>query len=121
LANFLIKELKQIGLEDVCIDDNAYVMATLPANTSRNITTVGFIAHMDTSPDFDATNVNPQIVRNYQGQDLILCGKTKLTLSPKQFPELLMYKNQDLITTDGKTLLGADDKAGIAAMFVMKV
>ena len=116
LANFLVKELKQIGMEDVCIDDNAYVMATLPANTSKNIATIGFIAHMDTSPDFDATNANPQIIRNYQGQDLILCEKSKIILSPKQFPELLMYKNQDLITTDGSTLLGADDKAGIAAI-----
>jgi tripeptide aminopeptidase len=116
LANYLVEELKQIGLEDVTVDEHAYVMATLPANTDKKIPTIGFIAHMDTSPDFSGTNVNPQIVENYQGQELVLNKENNLILSPDLFPELLNYKNQDLITTDGTTLLGADDKAGVAAI-----
>lgn len=116
LANYLVEELKQIGLKDVTVDEHAYVMATLPANTDKKIPTIGFIAHMDTSPDFSGTNVNPQIVENYQGQELVLNKENNLILSPDLFPELLNYKNQDLITTDGTTLLGADDKAGVAAI-----
>ncbi len=114
LANYIVEELKQIGMQDVSIDENAYVMATLPANIDKKLPTIGFIAHMDTSPDFSGTDVNPQIVKNYQGQDLVLLEEENIVLSPEYFPELLLYKGQDLITTDGTTLLGADDKAGIA-------
>ena len=114
LANYIVEELKQIGLQDITIDEHAYIMATLPSNTDKDLPTIGFIAHMDTSPDFTATNPKPQIVENYQGQDLVLFEKENIVLSPDYFPELLLYKGQDLITTDGTTLLGADDKAGVA-------
>ena len=114
LANYIVEELKQIGMQDISIDEHCYIMATLPANTDKELPTIGFIAHMDTSPDFTATNPKPQIVENYQGQDLVLYEKEDIVLSPDYFPELLLYKGQDLITTDGTTLLGADDKAGVA-------
>lgn len=114
LARELEKELREMGLTDITLDDNAYLMATLPANTDKNVPTIGFIAHLDTSPDLTGKNVNPRIIENYDGKDIILNKETNVILSPKDFPEMLDYKNQDLIVTDGNTLLGADDKAGIA-------
>jgi len=113
LANKLVEELKQIGLEDVTIDENAYVMATLPSNVEHEVPTIGFIAHFDTSPDFSGANVKPQIVPNYDGGDIVLNKELNIVLSPSYFKDLLQYKGQTLITTDGTTLLGADDKAGI--------
>ncbi len=112
LANLLVEELKQIGLVEVSLDENGYVMATLPA-TVENAPTIGFIAHMDTSPDMTGENVNPQI-REYQGGDIVLNREKNIILSPNDFPILNKYIGQTLITTDGNTLLGADDKAGIA-------
>lgn len=112
LANKLVEELKEIGMSDVTIDENGYVMATLPANTNKEIPTIGFIAHMDTAPDYSGANVNPQFVENYDGGDIKLNETT--VLSPKDFPELKDYIGKTLITTDGNSLLGADDKAGIA-------
>ena len=111
LAHILVKELKAIGLSDVTIDENAYIMATIPATTSKEVPTIGFISHFDTSPDFSGTNVKPQIVENYDGREIIL--NKNVLLSPSYFPDLKQYKGQTLITTDGTTLLGADDKAGI--------
>ncbi|WP_335967140.1 peptidase T [Galbibacter sp. PAP.153] len=113
LANKLAEELKTIGMEDVTIDENAYVMATLPANIDRKIPTIGFIAHFDTSPDFSGTNVNPKIIENYKGGDIVLNEEENIILSPSYFDDLKQYKGQTIITTDGTTLLGADDKAGI--------
>ncbi|EIJ39163.1 MULTISPECIES: peptidase T [Galbibacter] len=113
LANKLAEELKAIGMEDVSIDENAYVMATLPSNLDREVPTIGFISHFDTSPDFSGTNVNPQIIENYDGNDIILNEEKNIILSPNYFSDLKQYKGQTLITTDGNTLLGADDKAGI--------
>ncbi|ATH93776.1 peptidase T [Bacillus glycinifermentans] len=114
LANMLVEELKQIGMEDVTIDENGYVMATLPANTEKQVPTIGFLAHVDTATDFTGKNVNPQIVEQYDGKDIVLNEALGVVLSPKEFPELADYKGQTLITTDGTTLLGADNKAGIA-------
>ncbi len=114
LANLLAKELKEIGMSDVVIDKNAYIMATLPSNVSHNVPTIGFIAHFDTSPDFTAEHVNPIIHKNYDGKDIVLNKKEDIVLSPDYFEDLLLYKGQTIITTDGKSLLGADDKAGIA-------
>jgi tripeptide aminopeptidase len=114
LARKLVEELKEIGLEDITIDDHAYIMATLPSNIEKKVPVIGFISHMDTSPDMSGKNVNPQIIKNYDGSDIVLNKELNMVLSPKDFPELLLYKGQDLITTDGTTLLGADDKAGIA-------
>ncbi len=111
LANMLVDELKSIGMQDVTIDENGYVMATLPANTDKEVPTIGFLAHVDTATDFTGKNVNPQIVENYSG-DIIQLNDT-VVLSPKDFPSLNEYKGHTLITTDGTTLLGADDKAGI--------
>ena len=112
LANLLVQELKGMGMADVSIDDKAYIMATLPSNLDKKIPTIGFISHFDTSPDFSATDVNPQIHKNYDGKDIVL--NNEITLSPNYFEDLLLYKGQTIITTDGNTLLGADDKAGIA-------
>ncbi|MEZ4779173.1 MAG: peptidase T [Flavobacteriaceae bacterium] len=114
LANDLVAELKTIGMEDVTIDHNAYVMATLPSNLDKEVPTIGFISHFDTSPDFTGANVKPQVIENYDGGDIILNKEQNIILSPKDFDDLLLYKGQTLITTDGTTLLGADDKAGIA-------
>lgn len=114
LANLLVKELEEIGMHDVSIDENAYIMATLTSNVDHNVPTIGFIAHFDTSPDYTAENVNPQIHKDYDGKDIILNKKENIVLSPNYFEDLLLYKGQTLITTDGNTLLGADDKAGIA-------
>lgn len=113
LANKLVDELKAIGLEEVTIDENAYIMATLPSNVDYNVPVIGFISHFDTTPDFTGANVKPQIVPNYDGGDIVLNAEQNIVLSPKYFKDLLQYKGQTLITTDGTTLLGADDKAGI--------
>ena len=113
LAHKLVTELKQIGLQEVTIDKNAYVMATLPSNVAHEVPTIGFISHFDTTPDFSGTNVNPKIIKNYDGKDVVLNEKLNVVLSPDYFGDLLLYKGQTLITTDGTTLLGADDKAGI--------
>lgn len=114
LAREIEKELREMGLEDIILDDNAYLMATLPANTDKKVPTIGFIAHLDTSPDLTGKDVSPRIVKNYDGIDIVLNKETNVVLSPADFPEMLDYKGQDLIVTDGNTLLGADDKAGIA-------
>lgn len=114
LANKLVEELKAIGMKDVTIDENAYVMATLPSNVSHDVPVIGFVSHFDTSPDFTGANVNPQIIENYDGKDIVLNKEQNIILSPDYFEDLLLYKGQTIITTDGTTLLGADDKAGIA-------
>ncbi|MDQ0929804.1 tripeptide aminopeptidase [Bacillus atrophaeus] len=114
LANMLVEELKSIGMEEAAIDENGYVMATLPSNTEKNVPTIGFLAHVDTATDFTGKHVNPQIVEDYDGKDIVLNEELQVILSPDQFPELLGYKGHTLITTDGTTLLGADNKAGIA-------
>ncbi len=113
-AKVLEEELKQLGLQDVKLDDYGYLMATLPANTDKIGHTIGFIAHMDTSPDMSGRKVQPRIIRNYNGGDIILDAESNTILSPSQFPELLDHQGEDLICTNGKTLLGADDKAGLA-------
>ncbi|WP_460220732.1 peptidase T [Psychroserpens sp. MEBiC05023] len=113
LANALAKELEEIGMSDVTIDDNAYIMATLPSNVDHDVPTIGFISHFDTSPDFTGANVNPRIIDNYDGNDILLNEVENIILSPDYFEDLLLYKGQTLIVTDGTTLLGADDKAGI--------
>ena len=113
LANKLVEELKQIGLEDVSIDANSYIMATLPSNIGKGVPVIGFISHFDTSPDFTGTNVNPRLIYNYDGKDILLNKEKNIVLSPDYFDDLLLYKGQTLIVTDGTTLLGADDKAGI--------
>ena len=113
LAKLLVKELHEIGMTDVTLDDNCYIMATLPSNLNYKVPTIGFIAHIDTSPDFTGANVHPQIHKNYDGKDIILNEKENIVLSPEYFEDLLQYKGQTIITTDGTTLLGADDKAGV--------
>ena len=113
LANKLAEDLKQIGMQEVEIDENAYIMATLPANIAHDVPVIGFISHFDTSPDFTGTNINPQIIESYDGKDIILNEEKNIVLSPDYFEDLIQYKGQTLITTDGTTLLGADDKAGI--------
>ncbi|OAD40885.1 peptidase T [Polaribacter atrinae] len=113
LANVLVEELKQIGMKEVDLDDNCYIMATLPSNLDYEVPTIGFVAHIDTSPDFTGKNVKPQIVENYQGNNIILNVEENIVLSPDYFDDLLQYKGQTIITTDGTTLLGADDKAGV--------
>jgi tripeptide aminopeptidase len=113
LANILVAELKLIGMSDVSIDDNAYIMATLPSNVNHKVPTIGFVSHFDTTPDFTGANVNPQVIENYDGKDIVLNAAENIILSPDYFEDLLLYKGQTLITTDGTTLLGADDKAGI--------
>jgi tripeptide aminopeptidase len=112
-AEELVEELEELGLEEVTIDDNAYIMATLPSNIEEDVPVIGFISHFDTSPDFTGADVNPQIIENYDGKDIVLNALNKIVLSPDYFEDLLQYKGQTLITTDGTTLLGADDKAGI--------
>ena len=114
LARVVEQEMKEMGLEDVSLDDKCYLMATLPANCDKDLPTIGFIAHFDTSPDMSGKNVNPQIVENYDGKDILLNKEENIVMSPNDFPVLLDYKGEDIIVTDGTTLLGADDKAGIA-------
>tara|TARA_R110002072_G_scaffold300390_1_gene477731 strand:+ start:25221 stop:26456 length:1236 start_codon:yes stop_codon:yes gene_type:complete len=114
LANALVDELKRIGMDEVTIDENAYIMATLPSNVDHHVPVIGFISHFDTTPDFTGANVNPQIIENYDGKDIVLNAEQNIVLSPNDFEDLLLYEGNTLITTDGTTLLGADDKAGIA-------
>lgn len=116
-ADQLAEELRGMGLTEVERDQHGYVTATLPANTDKELPVIGFISHMDTSPDYSGENVNPQIIKAYHGQEIIFDASTNTVLSPKDFPALLKYVGQDLVTTDGTTLLGADDKAGIAEIF----
>ncbi len=113
-AQYLFEELKSIGLQDVDLDSYGYVMATLPANTEKKIPVIGFVSHMDTSPDMTAKNVKARIVNNYDGGDILLNEEKLIVLETEKFPEIVQYKGQDIIVTDGTTLLGADDKAGLA-------
>ena len=113
-AQYLKSELEQLGFQEISLDENGYLFATWPANTDKPVPAIGFIAHMDTSPDMTGAGVTPRIVYGYDGTDIVLCEEDNVILSPKQFPELLDHKGEDLIVTNGKTLLGADDKAGIA-------
>lgn len=114
LAKALKEEIEAMGLTEISLDEHAYLMATLPANTDKKIPVIGFIAHLDTSPDMTGANVKPRIVKNYDGKDIVLNKDNNIVLSPGMFPELLRHKGEDIIVTDGNTLLGADDKAGIA-------
>ncbi len=114
LARMLVDELKAIGMEEITMDENGYVMATLPANTEKQVPTIGFMAHLDTATELTGAKVNPQIVENYDGKDIVLNDDLPIVLSPQDFPEVLKYQGHTLITTDGTTLLGADNKAGIA-------
>ena len=113
LAHILVQELQDIGMSDVKLDENCYITATLPSNVDFEVPTIGFVAHLDTSPDYSGTDVKPQIHPNYSGEDIILNAKANIVLSADYFEDLALYKGQTLITTDGTTLLGADDKAGI--------
>lgn len=114
LANLLVNELNEIGMQEVTIDENGYVFATLPSNTDKEVPTIGFLAHLDTATDFTGKHVNPQLIENFDGNDIVLNSERNVVLSGKEFPELPSYKGHTLITTDGTTLLGADNKAGIA-------
>ena len=114
LANKLVEELKAVGLAEVEIDEKSYIMASLPANTEKEVPTIGFISHFDTTPDFTGTNVKPRIIEDYDGKEMILNADKGIILSPSEFEDLERYHGQTLIVTDGTTLLGADDKAGIA-------
>ena len=113
-AKYLKEELEALGLEEITLDEQGYLYATFPANTDHEVPVIGFIAHMDTSPDMSGANVKPRIVKEYDGTDIVLSEEDNIVLSPRQFPELLNHKGEDLIVTDGHTLLGADDKAGVA-------
>ena len=113
-AQYLKTELEELGLKDISLDENGYLFATLPSNVDHEVPVVGFIAHMDTSPDMSGENVKPRMVEKYDGKDIPLCAEENIILSPANFPELLDHIGEDLIVTDGHTLLGADDKAGIA-------
>jgi tripeptide aminopeptidase len=113
LANLLVKELKDIGMSDVTLDKHCYVMATLPSNLDYDVPTIGFVSHIDTTPDYTGANVKPRIHHKYDGKDIVLNENENIVLSPSYFEDLLQYKGQTIITTDGTTLLGADDKAGI--------
>ncbi|WP_443935117.1 peptidase T [Phocaeicola plebeius] len=113
-AQYLKTELEELGLKDISLDENGYLFATLPSNVDHEVPVVGFIAHMDTSPDMSGENVKPRIVEKYDGKNIPLCAEENIILSPANFPELLDHVGEDLIVTDGHTLLGADDKAGIA-------
>lgn len=113
-AQYLKTELEELGLKDISLDENGYLFATFPSNVNHEVPVVGFIAHMDTSPDMSGENVKPRIVEKYDGKDIPLCAEENIILSPANFPELLDHVGEDLIVTDGHTLLGADDKAGIA-------
>ena len=113
-AKYLQGELTTLGFEDVDLDEHGYLYATLPANTEKAVPVIGFIAHMDTSPDMSGANVTPRIVSKYDGSDIVLNEADGIILSPRQYPELLKHQGEDLIVTNGHSLLGADDKAGIA-------
>ncbi|WP_342420659.1 peptidase T [Paenibacillus sp. FSL E2-0178] len=121
LAHKLVEELQEIGLTEVTVDEHGYVMASLPANTDKDVPVIGFLAHLDTATDFTGTNVKPQIVENYDGNDIVLNKALNIVLTTKSFPELSGYKGHTLITTDGTTLLGADNKAGIAEIVTAMV
>ena len=118
-AQYLKTELEELGLKDISLDENGYLFATLPSNVDHEVPVVGFIAHMDTSPDMSGENVKPRIVEKYDGKNIPLCAEENIILSPANFPELLDHVGEDLIVTDGHTLLGADDKAGIAEIMTM--
>ena len=120
-AQYLKTELEELGLKDISLDENGYLFATLPSNVDHEVPVVGFIAHMDTSPDMTGAGVTPRIVYGYDGSDIVLCEEENVVLSPNRFPELLDHKGEDLIVTNGKTLLGADDKAGIAEIITAMV
>ena len=113
LAKVIIEDLKALGMEDITLDENCYIMATLPANCDEDIPAIGFIAHMDTAPSYNGRGVKPRIVENYNGEDIVLNSEENVVLSPKDFAHMKNYVGQDLIVTDGSSLLGADDKAGI--------
>lgn len=113
LAKIIVKDLEEIGLVNISLDKNGYIMGTLPSNTEKNIPTIGFIAHMDTAPSFNGKEVKPRIIDNYDGNDIVLNSDLNIVMAVKDFPELKKYVNQRLIVTDGTTLLGADDKADI--------
>jgi len=113
-AKFLVEELTSIGLQQVELDKNGYVMATLPANTDKEVPTIGFVAHMDTSPDMSGRHVKARVVTNYDGKNIVLNAEKEVVFDIEKYPEILQYKGQDIVVTDGTTLLGADDKAGIA-------
>lgn len=113
LAKVIIEDLKALGMEDITLDENCYIMATLPANCDEDIPAIGFIAHMDTAPSYNGRGVKPRIVENYNGEDIVLNSEENVVLSPKDFAHMRNYIGQDLIVTDGSSLLGADDKAGI--------
>lgn len=122
LAHKIIEDLEELGLEEIDLDANGYIMATLPANTDKKVPTIGFVAHMDTAPSYSGTNVNPRIIENYNGEDIMLNPEENIVLHTKDFPEIKNYVGQDIIVTDGLTLLGADNKAGIVEiMEAMKV
>lgn len=114
LSKLLVKELQELGIADATLDKDGYVMATIEANCDCDIPTIGFIAHVDTAPDVSGANIKPQIISNYDGGDILLSKESGLSLKVEEFPEMAQYKGQTLITTDGTTLLGADDKAGVA-------
>ena len=114
-ANYLVEELKSLGLEDAHVDENSYVMATLKGNT-EGVETIGFISHLDTAPDVTGKNVKPKIIKNYDGKDIVLNEELNIITSPKDYPDLKKFIGEDLIVTDGTTLLGADDKAGISEL-----
>lgn len=116
LARVLETELREMGLQEVSLDENCYLMATLPANSQKPLSVIGFIAHLDTSPDMSGANVNPQVISRYDGGDILLNPELNIRMTTADFPELQKYAGQELITTDGTTLLGADDKAGVAAI-----
>ena len=113
-VKMLRTELEEMGLEEISLDEHGYLFATLPSNTKRTVPTIGFIAHVDTSPDVTGKNVKPRIMENYNGTNIVLSAEDRTVLSTTEFPELLRYVGDDLIVTDGHTLLGADDKAGVA-------
>ncbi|WP_293958131.1 peptidase T [uncultured Fusobacterium sp.] len=113
LAKVIVEDLKALGMEDITLDENCYIMATLPANCDEDIPAIGFIAHMDTAPSYNGRGVKPRIVENYNGEDIVLNSEENVVLSPKDFAHMKNYVGQDLIVTDGSSLLGADDKAGI--------
>jgi tripeptide aminopeptidase len=113
-AKYLVEELTSMGLQEVDLDSNGYIMATLPANTDKQIPTIGFISHMDTSPDMSARHIKARIVQNYDGKDILLNEEKAIVFETEKYPEILQYKGQDIVVTDGTTLLGADDKAGLA-------
>ncbi len=119
LANILAQELRDMGAKDVKIDSHAYVYGTIPATTDKKVPVLGFIAHMDTAPAYSGKGVNPQFFNNYDGKTVVMNKDTGLSMGPEQYPDLLNYVGQDLITTDGTTLLGADDKAGIAEIMAL--